>query len=64
MTGMTLELSTDTIQFLDIALIYCSVYAPDAIPAEVMEDIQQVLTDLNNLCTSDNNYTLNVEVTA
>lgn len=64
MTGMTLELNTHTIQWLDIALIYCSTYAPDAIPAEVMEDLQQVLTDLNKLCTSDNNYTLNVEVTA
>ena len=39
-------------------------HAPDAIPAEVMADLQQVLTDLNKLCTSDNNYTLNVEVTA
>ena len=37
MTGMTLELNTHTIQWLDIALIYCSTYAPDAIPAEKAE---------------------------
>lgn len=64
MTGMTLELTTDNIQYLIIALINSDVYRKGDIPADVSEELQNVLCELNKMCSADNNYTLNVEVTA
>lgn len=64
MNGMTLELSTDNIQYLIIALVNSDVYRAGDIPADVSEELQNVLCELNSMCSEDNNYTLNVEVTA
>ena len=64
MTGMTLELTTDNIQYLIIALINSDVYRKGDIPADVSEELQNVLCELNTMCSEKNNYTLNVEVTA
>ena len=64
MTCITLELSTDNIQYLLIALINSDVYRAGDIPADVSEELQNVLCELNKMCSADNNYTLNVEVTA
>lgn len=64
MTGMTLELHTFTIQRLLISLVTTEAYRPESIPADVLEEMEQVLIELNRMCSPENNYTLTVEVSA
>jgi len=54
------KLHTYDIQYLDIAMI---MYRPDTvIKRDDIERIKNKLSELNNLCTKENNYTINVTV--
>lgn len=64
MTGMTLELKTEHIQLLVLSIILRDKKHESAEDAEMYKDLEDVLTEMNTLCTEDNNYTLTVEVSA
>ena len=64
MIGMTLDVTTDYLQYLSIALIYAKIYKSDVIPEEVYRDLEEVLTEMNTMCTEKNGYRLSVEVSA
>lgn len=64
MTGMTLELKTEHIQLLVLSIILRDTKHETAEDAEMYKELEDVLTEMNTLCTEDNNYTLTVEVSA
>lgn len=64
MTGMTLEVNTDVLQYLMIALVTESTEERSTVPKDAIEDILNVLCELNKLCSEKNNYTITMEVSA
>lgn len=64
MKGMSLELSTNFIQYMMIALIYASTETRPIVPDDEYSEMMDVLTEMNKMCSAENNYTLSVEVTA
>ena len=60
---MTFNLNTHDIQRLVIALIMYHVYNKDSvITKDDVDRISAKLTELNNMCTKENNYTLKITV--
>ena len=64
MIGMTLELTTEYIQYLMIALTFAEVNKSCIIPKGTIDEMQDVLAELNSMCTEKNGYRLSVEVSA
>lgn len=64
MTGMTLELTTEHLQYLMIALTFAEVNKSCIIPKGTIDEMQDVLAELNSMCNAKNGYRLSVEVSA
>lgn len=64
MKGMSLELSTNFIQYMMIALIHANTETRPIVPDDEYSEMMDALTEMNKMCSAENNYTLSVEVTA
>ena len=66
MIGMTLELTTQQLQLIVIALIHesCSSGEFERKHKAQFEELTDVFAELNAMCRRENNYKLTVEVTA
>lgn len=64
MNGITLELKTEHIQLLVLSIILRDTKGESAENAEMYKELEDVLTEMNTMCSENNNYTLNVEVYA
>ena len=66
MTGMTLELSTEQLQLIVIALICASTerHHKEMGWEEDFNELVDVFGELNAMCKPENGYKLTVEVTA
>lgn len=66
MTGMTLELSTQQLQLIVIALIYASADRGNKERgwSKEYDELADVFGELNAMCRPENDYKLTVEVTA
>lgn len=64
MTGMTLELTTQQIQMLVLAVILRDRTHESPEDAQTYDDLENVLSEMNTMCNEQNGYTLAVEVSA